>query len=191
MCKCLHPEFLSFYFTLQVLSDTQKRALYDQFGEDGLKSTPVPTSSPQPATRPQPYTYNHRSAEEIFAEFFSKNPFNTSGGGEGSTGGSSRAAAAAAATGNIHVGGERNKFTSGPIPKPGVQGSPYGGTPPGADPLAAHFAEAATLKQKKPPPVETKLLCSLEDLYKGGTKKMKISRTVVDKSGYVSRLNCG
>uniref|UniRef100_A0ACD6A051 Uncharacterized protein n=1 Tax=Avena sativa TaxID=4498 RepID=A0ACD6A051_AVESA len=34
-----------------------------------------------------------------------------------------------------------------------------------------------------PPPVESKLACTLEELYMGVTKKMKISRNVVDASG--------
>lgn len=38
---------------------------------------------------------------------------------------------------------------------------------------------------RKPPPVESKLPCSLEELYSGSTRKMKISRTVVDAHGYV------
>lgn len=37
---------------------------------------------------------------------------------------------------------------------------------------------------RKPPPVESKLPCSLEELYTGSTRKMKISRTVVSASGY-------
>ncbi|KAF2286910.1 hypothetical protein GH714_035247 [Hevea brasiliensis] len=36
---------------------------------------------------------------------------------------------------------------------------------------------------RKPPPVESKLPCSLEELYSGSTRKMKISRTVVDGHG--------
>lgn len=36
---------------------------------------------------------------------------------------------------------------------------------------------------RKPPPVESKLPCSLEELYTGSTRKMKISRTVVSASG--------
>ncbi|MCH96908.1 DnaJ-like subfamily B member 1-like, partial [Trifolium medium] len=36
---------------------------------------------------------------------------------------------------------------------------------------------------KKPPPVETKLPCSLEELYSGSTRKMKISRTAFDACG--------
>lgn len=36
---------------------------------------------------------------------------------------------------------------------------------------------------RKSAPIERTLQCSLEDLYKGTTKKMKISRDVVDPSG--------
>ncbi|CAN1354810.1 DnaJ homolog subfamily B member 13 [Linum perenne] len=72
----------------EVLSDPQKRAVYDQYGEEGLK-------------------FNPRSADDIFAEFFGNS-------------------------------------------------SPFG---------------------------ENKLPCSLEDLYKGTTKKMKISRDILDASG--------
>lgn len=36
---------------------------------------------------------------------------------------------------------------------------------------------------RKAPAIENKLPCSLEELYKGTTKKMKISREIVDISG--------
>jgi DnaJ family protein B protein 4 len=38
---------------------------------------------------------------------------------------------------------------------------------------------------RKAPPVENKLYCTLEEIYNGSTRKMKISRNVVDASGYV------
>lgn len=36
---------------------------------------------------------------------------------------------------------------------------------------------------RKAPAIEQNLLCSLEELYKGTTKKMKISREIADASG--------
>lgn len=36
---------------------------------------------------------------------------------------------------------------------------------------------------RKAAPIENTLPCSLEDLYKGATKKMKISREILDASG--------
>ncbi|KAK8600048.1 hypothetical protein V6N12_049908 [Hibiscus sabdariffa] len=41
-----------------------------------------------------------------------------------------------------------------------------------------------SFEYRKPPPVESKLPCSHEELYTGSTRKMKISRTVVSASGY-------
>ena len=38
---------------------------------------------------------------------------------------------------------------------------------------------------RKAPPVENLLPCSLEELYKGAKKKMKISRTIADALGFV------
>lgn len=38
---------------------------------------------------------------------------------------------------------------------------------------------------RKAAPIERQLPCSLEDMYKGITKKMKISRDVLDSSGLV------
>lgn len=38
-------------------------------------------------------------------------------------------------------------------------------------------------RQRKAPPIENLLPCSLEELYKGTTKRMKISREIADISG--------
>jgi DnaJ family protein B protein 4 len=37
--------------------------------------------------------------------------------------------------------------------------------------------------QRKAPPIERPLACTLEELYKGATKKVKISRDVLDVAG--------
>lgn len=46
-------------------------------------------------------------------------------------------------------------------------------------------AEAGKQSNRKAPPIESKLMCSLEELYKGSRRKMRISRTVPDEFGYV------
>ncbi|KAJ6674065.1 DNAJ HEAT SHOCK FAMILY PROTEIN [Salix viminalis] len=133
----------------EVLSDPQKRAIYDQYGEEGLKEAP-PSSSGGGfpfGSGSGSNGFNPRNAEDIFAEFFGSSPF-----GFGST-----------------AAGRSSRFQS--------DGGSFGGT----DNLFRTYSEGTTLR--KPPPVESKLPCSLEELYSGSTRKMKISRTVIDAHG--------
>nr|KYP44822.1 DnaJ isogeny subfamily B member 4 [Cajanus cajan] len=99
-----------------VLSDPQKRAVYDQYGEEGLKGQMPPPGAAggfPGGSDGGPTIFG----DDIFA-------FGRSGAGEGSA--------------NV---------------------------------------------PRKSAPIERTLQCSLEDLYKGTTKKMKISRDVIDASG--------
>ncbi|XP_048442292.1 dnaJ homolog subfamily B member 4-like isoform X5 [Pyrus x bretschneideri] len=66
----------------EVLSDPQKRQVYDQDGEEGLKDMPPPGSGG--------FSYgggsngfNPRNAEDIFAEFFGSSPFGFGSSGPG------------------------------------------------------------------------------------------------------------
>ncbi|CAK7332797.1 unnamed protein product [Dovyalis caffra] len=114
-----------------VLSDPNKRQIYDLYGEEGLKSF---DQGPPPNTNVgASFRFNPRDAEDIFAEFFG-------GGGSGGVG----------------KGHFRNNNN----------GNNYG-------------AEV----NRKAAPVESKLFCTLEDLYKGTRRKMRISRSVPDDFG--------
>lgn len=141
-----------------VLSDSQKRAVYDQYGEEGLKGGVPPPDAGGPGGAsyfstgggPQ-FRFNPRSADDIFSEFFG---FGSSFGG----------------------GGMSSRF-----------GGMFGD-----EDVFASFAEGAggttgSMPQvpRKEPSIEQKLSCSLEELYKGTTKKLKISRNVVDGNGRV------
>lgn len=137
----------------EVLSDPQKRAVYDQYGEEGLKGQVPPPDAAGPGggatyfqsgDGPNVYRFNPRNADDIFAEFFG---FSTPFGGGGMRGGS-------------------RSFGFG-------------------DDIFSSFGDGRPMSSgpRKAPPIEQKLPCSLEELYKGGTKRMKISREIYDASG--------
>ncbi|KAF5199895.1 Chaperone protein dnaj [Thalictrum thalictroides] len=141
-----------------VLSDPQKRAVYDQYGEEGLKGgvPPPGAGGPDGATYfhsgngPTTFSFSPRNADDIFAEFFGSSGFGGMGGGGGGMRG----------------------------------GSKFGGMFGGED-IFASFGDSGGMHHgpRKAPPIENKVPCSLEELYKGGTKKMKISREIADASG--------
>ncbi|TKW10041.1 hypothetical protein SEVIR_6G099600v4 [Setaria viridis] len=125
-----------------VLSDADKRAVYDEYGEEGLRRE-VPQAG-------------GGGNDDIFAEFFGSTPFtycNTAVGGGG--GGSRQPPPPPAWDSGFGRSYRRNQGGSG----------------------------AASTMAPPPPPVESRLACTLEELYMGVTKKMRISRNVVDASG--------
>ena len=60
---------------------------------------------------------------------------------------------------------------------------PFGGI--FGDDIFSSFGEGRPMSHgpRKPPPIEKTLPCTLEELYKGTTKKMRISREIMDASG--------
>lgn len=113
-----------------VLSDPQKRQIYDMYGEEGLKMTEF--STPSTDDSKSGFRFNRREAEDIFAEFFS---------------------------------GSRDKTRS-------------------FNRSNTNYADVRKNSGNvKAAPIESKLTCSLEELYKGARKKMRIARVVPDEFG--------
>lgn len=152
----------------EVLSDKKKRDLYDQFGEEGLKGG-IPGNGPDGGT----FTYHfHGDPRATFAQFFgTNNPFESffSMGGPGSA--------------RMFFGTDDDMDLDDPFAQ-----FTGGGR---ASPFRSHsFAAHGTPKPKEKvqdPPVEYDLQVALEDIYKGCTKKMKISRKILGPDGRYKR----
>uniref|UniRef100_A0A2N9EBZ2 J domain-containing protein n=1 Tax=Fagus sylvatica TaxID=28930 RepID=A0A2N9EBZ2_FAGSY len=122
-----------------VLSDPQKRQIYDLYGEEALQLAEF--SSGNPASFP-------RDADDIFAEFFGGSRADDRGGRFRSN--NSDAGRSQGKANNNHNHNHSNNNSN---------------------------------KNKKAEAIESKLVCSLEELYKGCRKKMRISRLVPDEFG--------
>ncbi|XP_077211735.1 uncharacterized protein LOC143846980 isoform X2 [Tasmannia lanceolata] len=143
-----------------VLSDPQKRAVYNQYGEEGLKGVPPPGSrsnfSNGNSSAQSDFHFNPRNAEDIFAEFLGSSPFG--------------------------IGSMRRGRSVRFQPDSGISGG-FGG-PENVFRSYSEGVGAGRGVSRKPAPVESKLACSLEELYNGSTRKMKVSRNVVNANGF-------
>uniref|UniRef100_A0A7S0SR92 J domain-containing protein n=1 Tax=Chromulina nebulosa TaxID=96789 RepID=A0A7S0SR92_9STRA len=150
----------------EVLSDPEKRKVYDQVGEEGLNGG-IPTGAdgasfnfsgmPQGAT----FHFSHSSADDIFRNFFgTSDPF-AAAGESGGFGGSS-----------------------------GFGGMPFmasmggGGMPRGFTNIRPTQSQALT----KAPPVNHTLYVTLEDIYTGVLKRMRITKKILDASGVSTQV---
>jgi len=115
----------------EVLSDKEKRPLYDQYGEDGLKG----------GSGVQYETNSARMAEEVFSRFF-----NSSG----------------------RSGGFYDDEYSGPSIF-NMGGGAFG--------PFLQSSRSTSSRGSKPKPCEIPLSLSLEEIYSGCTKRLKVTRT--------------
>ncbi|ODN04451.1 DnaJ protein 1 [Orchesella cincta] len=158
----------------EVLSDKKKREIYDQYGEEGLKGNPSASSGGGHGGT-QNFTYSfHGDPRATFAQFFgTSDPFASffSMGGLG-TGG----------MGGFFDDDDANStFINFGGPGMGTMGGNMGRR---TQSFNVHGSPTKSREyQQQDTAVEHDLYVSLEDIDKGCTKKMKISRNVIAPDG--------
>jgi DnaJ family protein B protein 4 len=144
-----------------VLSDTKKKHIFDLHGEEGLKSQRGDGGASS-------YTF-HGDPHKIFEQFFGgRDPFSVFG--EGFNSAAFQFGGGNASTQSFHFGGD--------------EGMDF--TPSGASFSARSSAFGGSKRPRAPqqdPPIEYTLCVTLEELFTGCTKKMKISRRVLNPDG--------
>lgn len=151
----------------EILSDKKKRDIYDQYGEDGLKGGESAGGAGHADAGSYSYTF-HGDPRATFAQFFGTNdPFSIFFGD----------------------GGERMAFGGSDMFGTGMDQedifSQMGGNRGGAfrsQSFNVHGNPQAK-KMKVDPPIEHDLYVNLEDVNTGCSKKMKISKMVVQPDG--------
>ena len=148
-----------------VLSDSNKRAVYDQYGEEGLKRGAPPPGTPGAGPGPGAgapdrgfgfsgapgggrYEFSGDDAFHIFEQMFGAGGFGGMGGG---------------------MGGGMPGGMFGDVGGAGVPGGFTGGD---------LFGEANARKKRGPSQDVVSYPMTLEDLYAGGVKKMRVTRKV-------------
>jgi DnaJ-class molecular chaperone len=185
-----------------VLSDEQKKQIYDQVGEEGLKGG-VPEGGeggPQfnfgggmPGGGGQSFRFRSGNADDIFKAFFGTgDPFaaeGEEGGGFGGMGGMSGMGGIPFMMGGMPGGmGGMGGMPGGMGGMGGMPGGMGGmGGMPGMRGAPRQSAPAPALR--KADPVHYPLKVTLEDLYTGRVKKMRISKKIADASGATTTVS--
>lgn len=157
-----------------VLSDKNKREIYDKYGEEGLKNGPPPESGFQ-GSAPGGGNFHYEfqgNPRDTFRMFFGGDDpfasfFSGGGGGGGGFGGPGPSRM-------FHFGGQPGQEEMDVDDGYGH----FGG---------GHMGGGRPQRKRQDSAVVRELPVSLEDIYKGATKKLKITRRVLNNDGRSTR----
>lgn len=170
----------------EVLSDSEKRTIFDQYGEEGLKGGAGPGDM---GSGPSSTTFQfHGDPFATFSAFFGdEDPFASMFGDSGFGGFSSRMGGMPGGMGGMGgMPGGMGGMPGGMGGMPGGMGGMggIGGGMPGSSMFGNVGGFGGSSTQ---PPIEKTVALSLEELYEGCTKKMKITRKIHQANGSVSQ----
>lgn len=166
-----------------VLSDPEKKALYDQYGEAGINPGAMPEGGESHGGGghggfsgfPGGHEgfsgfpgggghFSQGNAEDIFRSFFgTSDPFSVGGGGRGGMRG---------------MGG----MGGGMEGMEGMEGMFSGGMPRGR-------GRHAPRQETKAPPIQHALNIAMEDIYSGTVKRVRITKKIMDASGHSTQVS--
>ena len=142
-----------------VLSDPEKKAIYDQYGEEGLSGVP-------------------QSGGDDSGGFSSHG-----GGFPGGFGGGTRVHFTQSNAEDMFRSffGTSDPFSAGGLGGMGGMGGMFGGMDMDGEGFGGRSTRSRP--QRKAPPIQHNLNVTLEDLYNGSTKRVRITKKVTDASG--------
>ena len=165
----------------EVLSDKKKRRTYDQYGEEGLKGNARSTSS-TPNMENMNFHYTFHDPREIFTQFFgTSSPFDVFFGNGGGLGGH---------TSGFHNFSSRDAFLDDAFMDLNNDIFSHGfGRPKLNRDFFSSPGGVPPYEKRQDPPVERDVYATLEELYTGCIKKVKIAKRVVDQSGLLTYVD--
>ena len=171
-------KFKSIAEAYEVLSDPKKKSLYDQFGEEGLKGQ-GPAGGGFSG-----FSTSNVDPHEIFRQFFGgQNPFGGAGGSTFFFGGGSGGMPKGSTSGRIFMTPNGPQVDGGGMEDMEFEslgsGNPFGlfGGMGGGSGGGFHTSK------RKDPTIEHPLNLSLEELYSGCVKNLKITKQVINPDG--------